>query len=105
MLADFVFFVSVILLVLPLADWTATIILHRASKKVQTPNLALKERTRMALVLALASTLNGFLASVVIFQLRPGAELFTVILAISLILGSVPNLYWLFLYYSNRFKK
>lgn len=99
----FVSIVAFILLALPIIDWTASIILHRASST--THNIALKERARMATVLAIATTLNGVIALNRIAQLHFDSFIIIVILSVSLILVSVPNMYWLSLYLRSRFRK
>jgi uncharacterized membrane protein len=97
--------VAIILLLLPIVDWTATYILHKASKQASIRNIALKERSRMAMVLATATTLNGFIALNRLTPLNINNLLIIVVLSISLILVSVPNLYWLWLYYQSKFHK
>jgi hypothetical protein len=101
----FTFIVAAILLLLPVIDWGVSYILFRASKKLNHSNLALKERGQMAGVLATASTLNAILAFIRLGELHIEPVYPILILSISLILGSVPNIYWLFLYTSNRLRK
>jgi len=101
----FTFIVALILVVLPVVDWTASIILYRASAKVNHTNIALKERGQMAGVLATASTLGGVLALFRLFELHPPNIIALFILSGALILSSVPNLYWLSLYFGNRLRK
>ncbi len=100
----FLFFVSIILLAAPFIDWTATLILRRASDEAGPEKIAILERSRMALVLAMASTINGFLAYCRLANITLGS-IFVILLGISLILSSVPNLYWLTLYLRKRFNR
>lgn len=99
----FTFVVAIILLILLIADWTATTILFRASRGRN--NIALTERARMAAALAIAASLNAALAVNRLLELHFGTFNVLLILSISLILGSVPNLYWLSLYFRNRLHK
>lgn len=101
----YLFGVTLLLLLLPVIDWTATIILHRATSRAPHENIALKERAKMAAVLATATTINGFLSFNRLADLNIESHLATVLLSISLILISVPNIYWLSLYLRNRLRK
>ena len=100
----FTFVLAIVLLVLFVTDWIATYVLRRVYLEAPTKNIALRERAYMALVLTLASTINAGLAVSRLFEIRLGGTVL-IFLSISLILGSVPNLYWLYLYYSNRLRK
>lgn len=102
----FTFIVALLLLGSPFVDWTATYILYRAYKKGKTSGhntIALSERATMAAVLSLASTANSILAVNRIFELHINNFLAVGVLAFSLLLVSVPNTYWLWLYLKNRF--
>lgn len=101
----YLFVVLILLILLPVFDWIATFILHRASSYASPENIALKERAKMAAVLATATTINGFLSVNRIAQLNVENHLAIVLLTISLILISVPNMYWLSLYFRNRLRK
>lgn len=101
----FLFFVALILLILPVIDWTASLILYRASKKINHKNIALKERGQMAGVLATASTLSGLIAANRMFHLNIDSIIIIILLSISLILASIPNMYWLTLYLRSRLRK
>lgn len=59
----------------------------------------------MAGVLAVASSLNGVLATFRLLDIHPGNLVALLILSASLLLVSVPNMYWLRLYLGNRFRK
>jgi len=96
--------VALVLLILPVIDWTAVHIIREAAKQAPN-NIAIKERMFTAGVLALASSLNGFLALIRLFDLHPGSQVAILILSASLILGSLPNMYWLSLYYRNSLRK
>jgi len=104
LLEVFTFFVALVLLILPVIDWTAVHIIREAAKQAPN-NIAIKERMFTAGVLALASSLNGFLALIRLFDLHPGSQVAILILSASLILGSLPNMYWLSLYYRNSLRK
>lgn len=97
--------VSLILFIVPIFDWTASVILHRASKLADHENIALHERAKIAIILAVVTSLNAILASFRLFDLHVPPEGAVLILSASLILVSVPNLYWLSLYYRNRLRK
>jgi len=105
MLELITFVLAIILLVLPAVDWGVSYILYRASRKLKHSNLALKERGQMAGVLATASTLNAILALIRLGSLHIEPIYPILILGASLILGSVPNIYWLILYSENRLRK
>jgi hypothetical protein len=104
LLEVFTFIVALILLVLPIVDWTAVHVIRQAAKQAPN-NIAIKERLFTAGVLALASSLNGFLAMIRLLDLHPGSQVAILILSASLILGSLPNIYWLSLYYRNSLRK
>lgn len=96
--------VSIILIAAPILDWTAFAILHRASSQKNNGAIALRERSRMALVLSVGNSISGLLAIIRLAAITLG-PLFVVLLGISLVLSSVPNAYWLYLYFSKRMKK
>lgn len=99
--------VAAILLVLPIFDWTAVYILRKTRLAVETdgkPHIALRERSLMAKILATAVSLNASLAVIRIWHPDIPSWLPIAILSISLILVSIPNLYWLSLYIRNRFR-
>src|SRR5215217_5287866 len=99
------FIIALMLFIIPVFDWTASFILHRASKLASHENIALRERSRIAVVLAIVTSLNAILASFRLFDLHVPPEGAVFILSISLLLVSVPNLYWLSLYYRNKLRK
>lgn len=101
----FTFIVSVILIILLVVDWTATTILFRASRKAKIDNIALRERAKMAGTLAIASTINAIFAINRLLELEITTPIILIALSMSLILGSVPNMYWLSLYLRNRLHK
>ena len=101
----FTFVVAILLIILFIADWSASYILHRLARQSPVNNIAIKERASMATILALSSSINVILATTRLFELKIGGFSALVLLSISLILGSVPNLYWLSLYYRNRLRK
>lgn len=108
MLEIFTFIVAIVLLLLPISDWTATYILRKATKRAHAlhkDNIALKERATIARVLAIVSTINGIFALIRLTSITPGPIIVTILLTLSFILSSVPNLYWLWLYYRNRLHK
>lgn len=98
-------FIALVLLLLPIFDWTAVWILRRAIKHAPVVSVALKERFVVALLLAITVSMNALIGLVVLLDitLPPGIAL--AILASSLVMVSAPNLYWLYLYGSNRIKK
>ena len=100
----YTFVVAIVLLVLLVADWIATTILFRASRQAGD-NPALTERARMAGFLAIASTINGVLAVNRLLELHLLGFAALVLITISLILGSIPNMYWLSLYVRNKLHK
>ena len=104
MLEIFTFVVALLLFVLPIVDWTAAYLLYRAYKQSNN-NLAIKERGRMAGVLAIATTLNGVLATFRLLEVHPSSAFVLLILSVSLLLVSIPDMYWLYLYFGNRFRK
>lgn len=99
----FTFIVSIILVLLPISDWTATFILRSAAKK--SNSVALKERRNVAGILALAVSLNAILATIRLTEIHIDGIWAVMILSASLLLISVPNLYWLSLFLRNRLHK
>lgn len=101
-------FVALILLVLPFFDWTAVYILRKTRQTAEQDgrkHIALRERSVMAKVLATAVSMNAVLAIIRIFHPDIPGWMPLIILSISLILVSIPNLYWLSLYVRNKFGK
>lgn len=99
-------FIALVLVLLPAIDLTAVVLLWRAVKKAgDKAGIALKERLTVAIMLWIVVSLNGLLGWAVLLDitLPPGVGL--AILATSLILVSMPNLYWLYIYSQNKFKK
>lgn len=99
-------FVALVLVLLPFVDWTAVYLLWRAIKGAgNKAGIALKERFTVALMLAIVVSLNAIIGWAVLADvtLPPGVGL--TILATSLIMVSAPNLYWLYLYSWDKFKK
>jgi putative Mn2+ efflux pump MntP len=94
--------VAVILILLPISDWTATFILQNAAKK--NNNIALKERRNVAAILAIAVSLNAVLGAVRVTESHIHPFLAILILSTSLILVSVPNLYWLSLFIRDKLR-
>lgn len=108
MLEVFTFIVAVLLLILPVSDWTASYILGKAARLAHAThrdNVALKERATIAKILALASTINGSIALFRLTSFNPGPVIITFLLSATFILSSIPNLYWLWLYYQNKLHK
>lgn len=104
---DVINIVAAILLVLPIFDWTAVYILRKtriSAEQDGKPHIALRERSLMAKVLATAVSLNAALAIIRIWHPSLPPWIPILILCVSLVLVSVPNLYWLSLYASNKFK-
>lgn len=100
----YLFIVSVILIAAPIIDWSATYVLHKASRKATTRSFALEERSRVAFILALSNTISGFLAACRLLAIVLGPT-FIILLGISLTLSSVPNAYWLYSYLRNKFRR
>jgi hypothetical protein len=103
MLEVFVTSIIVILLLLPIGNWKASSILYTVYKTAPN-NIVLKDRFRLGLVLSLATTINAALASFALFHINSGS-LFTVLLAMSLVATGIPNVVWLYLYYTNKLRK
>ena len=92
-----------VLVVLPVADWTAFVILFRASR--QHPKVvSLRERSLGAGALAIGATGAGFLGldQLLGLKLAP-ASLAISLLAVALILMSMPALRWLWIYWRKGF--
>lgn len=87
---------------LPISDWTAATILRRAARRSDVRYVALTERSRIAIVLAIATTLNGAIAAATLLGLELSPTALILLLSTSFLLAGVPNLYWLALYYRNR---
>ncbi len=100
----FTFIVAIFLLIAPFIDWTSAYILHRASKEAGPSGIAIGERSRMATVLAVSNSFSGLLALARLFSITLGS-VFVVILAASLLLSSVPNTYWLYLFLKKKLQK
>lgn len=98
-------FVAIVLLFLPIVDWTAVWLLRKAVQYTKVPGIALKERLTVAIFLAITVTLNAIIGAAVVFDITLPTGMGLAILAVSLIMVSVPNLYWLYLYSWNKFKK
>lgn len=96
--------VAITLIILPIASWTATYILRKIYKKSQPYQIAIKERYMVAIILALVTTINAELAINRLTGNQANNTVMLALLAISLILVSVPNIYWLWLYATNRFR-
>jgi len=104
-LDTFTIVVSLILLTFPFFDWTAVHILNKASSQASHSNIALKERARISIILALATSINSIFALAALTSIRLGPQIFIPLLAVSFILVGLPNLYWLSLYYRNKLRK
>lgn len=94
---------------MPIADWSAFYILRKVYKSSDAPSIAVRERYFVATVLAIVTTINAILGANAIETritgnpiLPPGIPL--IILSFSLILVSLPNMYWLWLYFTKRLK-
>ena len=101
----FTFIVALIVIVMPVIDWYVVWTIFRLSREAEPANLALLERGRVATMLALATTIAAGLAAVRLFDLHPPTPVTLVMLSIILLLIGMPNLYWLYLYSRNKFRK
>lgn len=95
--------IAVILLILPPLDWLAAVVLTQVSR--QHPDiLALRERAVTAVILAIVATLAGLLAWARLGILPLSGGMALLVVAVGLILASVPSLYWLALLATGRFR-
>lgn len=93
---------AVLLVLLPAVDWMTALILISAARR--HPGItALTERAHTALLLALSATLAGVLGLVRLGEVVLSNDLAIVLLGLSLVLVSLPALYWLVLYLTGRF--
>lgn len=99
-------FVAVVLLILPIVDWSAVYLLWKALRGAgNRAGVALKERFTVAVFLAITVSLNALIGLVVLLDITLPSGFALAILATSLIMVSAPNLYWLYLYSWDKFKK
>lgn len=93
---------AVILVLLPVVDWATALMLLAAAHR--NPGItALSERAHTALLLALSATLAGTLGLVRLGEVYIPNDVAILLLGISLVLVSLPALYWLVLYLTGRF--
>jgi len=91
------------LIVLPAFDWLAAFILLHVSHRYPDV-LTLRERAVAAFMLATVGSIAGILALVRfgVFEVTNTAML--TLLAIALVLASLPNLFWVLLLVTGRFR-
>lgn len=94
--------IAFIIIFIPLLAWVSSYILYKALHTFK--GTALQERTYMAIILSTAMTLDSILIANRAFNIRFGDTIILLILGISMIFVSVPNIYWLYLYIGNKFK-
>lgn len=95
-------FLVVLLVILPPIDWLAVVFLGHASRR-HPQILVLKERTVASVVTAIVASIAGLLAWARLGFLSIRGEDALFILAATLVLASVPSLYWLTLLATGRF--
>ena len=88
---------AVLLILLPVADWLAAVILVRAARQ-KPPIHALTERAWSAVLLSIAATFAAILGFVRLQFLPIEREIAITMLALALVFVSIPALYWLWLY-------
>lgn len=94
---------AAILLILPAFDWTvAGVLVYLARKNPDI--LTLKERAITAVALAIVASLAAILAFVRFGVLDVANELAITIIAVCLVVVSVPAMIWLFLLLTGRFR-
>jgi hypothetical protein len=92
-----------LLLVLPVVDWVAAVILVGVS--IRNPAiLTLRERALDAVIVACVATIVGLLALVRYGWLFIANDVAILLLAGALVLSSVPSVFWLFLLGTGRFR-
>lgn len=94
--------VALFLLIVPPIDWTVFYFLQKAYRKTNGKGIALKERAVVAGILACATTINAALAAFRLLGIRVPPEVGITLLLASLVLVSLPNLYWAISYYRLR---
>ena len=93
----------VLLVVLPPIDWVVALILTNVSHR--HPNiLTLRERAIAAIVCAIVASIAGALAWARLGLWAITGEDALTLIAVSLVLVSVPNVYWLALLLARRFR-
>jgi hypothetical protein len=94
---------AVVLLVLPPIDWLVAVRLVTISRE-HPDILTLRERSWAAVICAIVATTAGVLAwaRLGIIQLPSGSAV--ILIALGLVLASVPSLYWGWLLVTGRFR-
>lgn len=91
------------LIVLPAFDWMAAfILLHVAHRYPHV--ITLRERTVAAFMLAVVASIAGMLALVRFGVFEVTNMTMLTLLAVALILASLPNLFWIALLVTGRFR-
>lgn len=93
---------AVLLIVLPVTDWAVWLILYTVSR--QNPSiLTLRERAIAALLCAIVASIAAGLAWSRFGVVVVPNSVAIILLALGLVIASVPSLYWLWLLLTGRF--
>ena len=94
---------AVVVLILVPFNWAVAIVLVRLNHGV--PNLpTLRSRAFAQVVLAFGATISGFFGAIRLLHLTIWPDVTTALLAIALVVLSVPAVNWAFLYLSGSFE-
>lgn len=95
--------IAVLLLIAPVVDWTAAVILAVAATRYPAI-VTLRERAVVAVVLALAASSAAVLAANRLHLLTIHGDAAIGLLAVALVLLSLPAVYWLGLLLTGRLR-
>lgn len=95
----------VLLVILPPIDWVVAILLLTLWRMARPASVALRERAVAAAILSLIASIAGVLAWSEIANVDIDGQAAILGLAAALVLVSLPNLYWLGLLVTGRFRE
>lgn len=94
--------VAVLLVILAILDWGATVTLVRGALSVHEP--ALDERATASVILTIGATMAAILAVIVLLDLDAGDGIWLLLLTIGLGALSLPQVVWVVAYWRGQFQ-